>query len=38
VRAIGLDYAQGYGISKPQPLVQEDPFQHIYSYHKKITF
>jgi diguanylate cyclase (GGDEF)-like protein/PAS domain S-box-containing protein len=38
VKAIGLDYAQGYGISKPQPLVREDPLQYTYSHHKKITF
>jgi diguanylate cyclase (GGDEF)-like protein/PAS domain S-box-containing protein len=38
IKVIGLDYAQGYGISKPHPLVQENSFQDIYSHHKKITF
>lgn len=26
LKVIGLDYAQGYGIAKPHPLVQENPF------------
>jgi diguanylate cyclase (GGDEF)-like protein/PAS domain S-box-containing protein len=37
IKVIGLDYAQGYGISKPHPLVPEN-FQYIYNHHKKITF
>jgi diguanylate cyclase (GGDEF)-like protein/PAS domain S-box-containing protein len=35
IKVLGLDYAQGYGISKPHPLVQENPFQYMYSHHKK---
>lgn len=37
LRAIGVDYAQGYGIAKPSPLVEMAPFQAADDKRNKIS-